>query len=58
MNDLRSELGNLFVLEKMYQLVSLLEDLNRCGEIFQDGLINHGGGHSCEEIENINIDVL
>ena len=45
------------MLEKMYQLASLLEDLNRCGEIFQDGLIDHGAGH-CEEIENIVIDVL
>lgn len=52
-----SELDNTIVLEKMYQLASLLEDLNRCGEIFQDGLINHGAGH-CEEIENIVIDVL
>ena len=51
----RSELDNFSVLQKMYQFVSLLEDLNRCGEIFQSGLINHGDQHD-GEIESINIE--
>ena len=49
-----SELDNFLVLQKMYQLVSLLEDLNRCGEIFKNGLITNGDHHSAE-IDDINI---
>ena len=44
-------------LQKMYQCVSLLEDLNKCGAIFHHGLINHGDQHE-ELIDNIRVDTL
>jgi len=53
----KEELDNILVLQTMYQFVSLLENLNRCGAIFHHGLINHGDQHG-EQIENINVDTL
>jgi len=53
----KEELDNFLVLQKMYQCVSLLEDLNKCGAIFHHGLINHGDQHE-ELIDNIRVDTL
>ena len=41
----------------MYQIVALLENLNRVGAIFHHGLINHGDQDG-ELIENINVDTF
>jgi len=53
----KEELDNILVLQKMYQFVSLMENLNRCGAIFHHGLINHGDQDG-ELIENINVDTF
>ena len=49
---------NVAALESVSKLAKVVENMNRCGQIFQEGIIHHQEGDVLEDIEKMDIGAL